>query len=279
MTSPPTVLTFGEALVGLRQRRRKPACCDPVHPVCRWCGPQCRRRPHKAWGSHHLDKRLGDDAHGDYLADAIGELGIIPLVRRVSGPTALMFKAGGAGGDPQVLQIRHQAHSQARRSAADRGRPCRWKASHLHLTGIMLGISPVLRAAADTARGGCRGRVSVSFDPNLRPNFWPHRDEMRAIVNTFASHASVVMPGLGEGRLLTGMTIPRQSPRCTWTPAPVRWRSSWAPRAPRPGRPTDKTTQSRAVRRYPGRHRWGRRWLRRRLPRRVPRQRQPAGAS
>ena len=43
-----------------------------------------------------------------------------------------------------------------------------------------------------------------SFDPNLRLNLWPDRDEMRAIVNTFAAHASVVMPGLGEGRLLTG---------------------------------------------------------------------------
>ena len=44
----------------------------------------------------------------------------------------------------------------------------------------------------------------MSFDPNLRLNLWPDRDEMRAVVNTFAAHATVVMPGLGEGRLLTG---------------------------------------------------------------------------
>ena len=51
---------------------------------------------------------LGEDAHGDYLADAVDQLGITPLVRRASGPTALMFKAGGADGDPEVLQVRHE---------------------------------------------------------------------------------------------------------------------------------------------------------------------------
>ena len=44
---------------------------------------------------------LGDDAHGDYLADAVAELGITPLVRRAAGPTALMFKAGGARRRPR----------------------------------------------------------------------------------------------------------------------------------------------------------------------------------
>ena len=43
----------------------------------------------------------------DYLADAVDQLGITPLVRRAGGPTALMFKAGGADGDPEVLQVRH----------------------------------------------------------------------------------------------------------------------------------------------------------------------------
>ena len=48
----------------------------------------------------------------------------------------------------------------------------------------------------------------MSFDPNLRLNLWPDRDEMRAVVNTVAARATVVMPGLAEGRLLTGHDDP-----------------------------------------------------------------------
>ena len=150
---------------------------------------------------------LGDDAHGDYLADAVGQLGVTPLVRSASGPTALMFKAGGADGDPEVLQVRHASafahHAEALLTddvfAFD-------GIQHLHLTGIALGISPTARAAgADAARRRTSlPELSVSFDPNLRLNLWPDRDEMRGMINTVAARATVVMPGLAEGRLLTG---------------------------------------------------------------------------
>ena len=70
---------------------------------------------------------------------------------------ALMFKAGGADGDPEVLQVRHQTafaqHADALLTAdvlALDG------IDHLHLTGITLGISPVVRAA----RSPCSRRPS-----------------------------------------------------------------------------------------------------------------------
>jgi sugar/nucleoside kinase (ribokinase family) len=79
----------------------------------------------------------------------------------------------------------------------------------VHLTGITLGISPVVRAVALTLlEAAVAARVRVSFDPNLRLNLWPDRDEMRTVVNTFTAQATVVMPGLGEGRLLTGHDSP-----------------------------------------------------------------------
>ena len=90
------MLTFGEALVGyasvednLRiatQFTRFPGGADLNVAV-----GLTRLGVRTTWASV-----LGDDAHGDYLADAVGQLGITPLVRRASGPTALMFKAGGA---------------------------------------------------------------------------------------------------------------------------------------------------------------------------------------
>jgi sugar/nucleoside kinase (ribokinase family) len=210
MTSPPTVLTFGEALVGyasvednLRaatQFTRFPGGADLNVAV-----GLTRLGVRTTWASV-----LGEDAHGDYLADAVDQLGITPLVRRANGPTALMFKAGGADGDPEVLQIRHETafaqHADVLLTAdvlAFDG------IDHLHLTGITLGVSPVVRAVALTLlEAAAAARVSVSFDPNLRLNLWPDRDEMRAIVNTVAAQATVVMPGLGEGRLLTGHDDP-----------------------------------------------------------------------
>jgi sugar/nucleoside kinase (ribokinase family) len=210
MTSPPTVLTFGEALVGyasvednLRaatQFTRFPGGADLNVAV-----GLTRLGVRTTWASV-----LGEDAHGDYLADAVDQLGITPLVRRANGPTALMFKAGGADGDPEVLQVRHEtAFAQHADVLLTADVLALDGIDHLHLTGITLGVSPVVRAVALTLlEAAAAARVSVSFDPNLRLNLWPDRDEMRAIVNTVAAQATVVMPGLGEGRLLTGHDDP-----------------------------------------------------------------------
>ena len=205
-----TVLTFGEALVGyasvegdLRtatQFTRFPGGADLNVAV-----GLTRLGVRTTWASV-----LGNDAHGDYLADAVRQLGMTPLVRRADGPTALMFKAGGADGDPEVLQVRHASafarHAEALLTsdvlALDSVR-------HLHLTGIVLGISPATRGAALTLLDAAvDAGLSVSFDPNLRLNLWPDHDEMRGMINTVAARAAVLMPGLAEGRLLTGASEP-----------------------------------------------------------------------
>lgn len=211
MTSPPTVLTFGEALVGYgsiednlkvaTQFTRFPGGADLNVAV-----GLTRLGLRATWASV-----LGDDPHGDYLADAVDRLGITPLVRRAAGPTALMFKAGGADGDPEVLQVRHQTafaeHADALLTADVLGFE---GIDHLHLTGIVLGISPVVRAAAFTLfEAAIAAGVSVSFDPNLRLNLWPDREEMRTVINTVAERATVVMPGLEEARLLTDQLEPK----------------------------------------------------------------------
>ena len=206
MTSAASALTFGEALVGYA------SVADNLRTATQFSRFPGGADLNVAVGLTRLGIRtvwasvLGNDAHGDYLADVVGQLGITPLVRRASGPTALMFKAGGADHDPEVLQVRHETafaqHADVLLTAdvlALEG------IDHVHLTGITLGISPVVRAAALTLlEAAVAAGVSVSFDPNLRLNLWPDRDEMRTVVNTFAAQATVVMPGLGEGQLLTG---------------------------------------------------------------------------
>jgi 2-dehydro-3-deoxygluconokinase len=206
-----TVLTFGEALVGYATVE------DNLRTATQFNRFPGGAELNVAVGLTKLGVRttwasvLGDDAHGDYLADAIGQLGVTPLVRRASGPTALMFKAGGAYGDPEVLQVRHGSafarHTEALLTsdvlALD-------GIQHVHLTGIALGISPAARAAVLTLLDAAlNAELSVSFDPNLRLNLWPDADEMRGLINTVGSRATVVMPGLAEGQLLTGASEPK----------------------------------------------------------------------
>lgn len=50
--------------------------------------------------------------------------------------------------------------------------------------------------------------ASISFDPNLRPSLWPNENAMRTTLNELASRADWVLPGLAEGRLLTGCESP-----------------------------------------------------------------------
>jgi 2-dehydro-3-deoxygluconokinase len=206
----PAVLTFGEALVGyatveesLRvgtQFTRFPGGADLNVAV-----GLTRLGTSATWASV-----LGEDAHGDYLADVIGDLGVEVVLTRAAGPTALMFKAGGADSDPEVLQVRtatafaaHAADVLSHDLLAFDG------LDHLHLTGITQGISEAACATAFALLEAARSHgLTVSFDPNLRLNLWPDQDKMRGLINTAASQATIVLPGLGEGALLTARREP-----------------------------------------------------------------------
>ena len=47
--------------------------------------------------------------------------------------------------------------------------------------------------------------ASISFDPNLRPSLWSSEEQMRDSLNALAASADWVLPGLAEGRQLTGL--------------------------------------------------------------------------
>lgn len=51
---------------------------------------------------------------------------------------------------------------------------------------------------------------TICFDPNLRPALWRSQTEMAETLNALASHADIVMPGLGEGLILTGKSSPEE---------------------------------------------------------------------
>ena len=209
MTSP-AVLTFGEALVGyatvqesLRVGTRFTR--FPGGAELNVAVGLTRLGTSATWASV-----LSEDAHGDYLADVIGDLGVGVALTRAAGPTALMFKAGGADRDPEVLQVRTATAFAEHATAVLTPDLLAFDGlDHLHLTGITLGISEAACATAFALLEAAQSHgLTVSFDPNLRLNLWPDQDKMCALINTVASQATIVLPGLGEGALLTGRREP-----------------------------------------------------------------------
>ncbi|USX18888.1 sugar kinase [Oxalobacteraceae bacterium OTU3REALA1] len=153
--------------------------------------------------------RLGQDSLGRHLRAFMEAEGLDLRHLRMDDDSATGFmlkQMAEDGADPQVEYFR-------RGSAASRLSPLDMpeqgsdfqRARVLHLTGISPALSAGCRelvlAMARQAR--VDGRL-VCFDPNLRPRLWRSQAEMIATVNALASQADVVMPGLAEGRLLTG---------------------------------------------------------------------------
>ena len=82
-------------------------------------------------------------------------------------------------------------------------------ARHLHATGVFAAISATsLQAACKTLQVMRAAGRTISFDPNLRPTLWATPELMRHWINHLAVQADWVLPGLDEGRFLTGEQTP-----------------------------------------------------------------------
>lgn len=151
--------------------------------------------------------RVGDDAFGRFLRAALEREGLSQdlVATDPERSTGFMLKSlAVAGADPAIDYYRRGSAASSM-DAGDLARASPGRARHVHLTGILPGLSAGCRALAlalaTTARA--QGR-SVSFDPNLRSRLWQSKDEMVDTVNGLAALADLVLPGLAEGRLLTG---------------------------------------------------------------------------
>jgi 2-dehydro-3-deoxygluconokinase len=154
--------------------------------------------------------RLGADSMGRYLLAELRREGV-DCARVACDPgqrTGFLFKGRVREGDPPVEY--HRQGSAASRMGPDDVDPDWLRATrHLHATGVFAAISASSLAAAhhsiETMRAAGR---SVSFDPNLRPSLWASTEAMRTGINRLAARAHTVLPGLEEGRLLTGEDTP-----------------------------------------------------------------------
>lgn len=155
--------------------------------------------------------RVGNDSFGRYLCATLDHEGVDRSHVAVTGehPTGFMLKSRSDDGSDPATEYFRRGSAASRMGPADIPKAYCAASRHLHLTGIFVAVSPTTREmvfelAADARAAG----RTVSFDPNLRPTLWPSKDEMVECLNRLASSSDWVLPGLEEGRLLTGRESP-----------------------------------------------------------------------
>ena len=155
--------------------------------------------------------RLGADSMGRYLLATLQREGI-DCSKVVSDPTqrtGLMLKGRTSDGSDPPIEYHRAGSAASRMGPADVDEAWLRSARHLHATGVFAAVSAsTLEAAKKSIRVMREAGRTVSFDPNLRPTLWASTEQMRHEVNGLAAQADWVLPGLEEGRLLTGEATP-----------------------------------------------------------------------
>lgn len=155
--------------------------------------------------------RLGDDSFGRYIRRALEAEGIdcSAVATDTTRPTGFMLKSRALEGQDPVVEYFRRGSAASALSTADFDASRFLSARHLHVTGITPALSASCAELVEHAMKAMRaaGRT-VSFDPNLRPKLWPGREAMAAHLNRLAGLADWVLPGIAEGRTLTGLDTP-----------------------------------------------------------------------
>lgn len=154
--------------------------------------------------------KLGEDSLGRYILDTQNREGIdtsrVKLTHEK--PTGLLLKSRVLKGDPKVEYYR-KGSAASTLGIADFDPAYFASAGHLHVTGISAALSPSMlefsRHAMDYMKNQNR---TISFDPNLRPVLWSDQETMIQTINELAFRSDWLFPGIGEGRLLTGLEEP-----------------------------------------------------------------------
>ncbi|WP_069999346.1 sugar kinase [Cellulosilyticum sp. I15G10I2] len=150
--------------------------------------------------------KLGRDPFGKYLIDFLEKENIDTSLICYDDhfPTAFQLKGKTSVGDPDVAYYRNgSAASNLRVDDVD---DIDMKGfNHFHLTGIFPALSDKSRATLlyliEKAKNS---KLSTSFDPNLRLSLWKDSADMVATINKIAFRCDTVLPGISEGKILTG---------------------------------------------------------------------------
>jgi len=151
--------------------------------------------------------RLGIDSMARHLLAVMEREGVdcSHVVCDAAQRTGFMIKGRAAGGGDPAIEYHRSGSAASLFEPAQIDVAWLTSARHLHATGIFPALSDNCLATARRSLQLMRaaGRT-ISFDPNLRPTLWPSPEHMREVTNELAAQADWVLPGIEEGRFLTG---------------------------------------------------------------------------
>lgn len=202
------VLTIGEAM-GLLVADQPGALEDVESFTRHLCGAELNYAVGMARLGNHVAyiSKVGGDPFGKCICKFLRQNGIDDRYVEIDGEhmTGFQMKEKVLKGDPAVSNIRKNT-AFSHMTAADIENIAWDGIDLLHLTGIPLALSESCRETMYALMQQARSHgVPISFDPNLRPMLWKSPDNMIQTINDAAPYADIFMPGLSEGKILTGM--------------------------------------------------------------------------
>lgn len=156
--------------------------------------------------------KLGEDPFGKQIVKGLEKNGIQTELVSWSKErtTGFMMKSMVSSGDPDIFYFRKNSAASTL-SEEDVEKVDFSNYQWVHVTGILPALSVSTRKATmallDKAR---ENGLTISFDPNLRPQLWPSQQEMVDTLNEIASKSDIVLPGDSEGLIMTGSKDPEK---------------------------------------------------------------------
>lgn len=155
--------------------------------------------------------RVGDDSFGHFVLETLRREGIdaagVTLDERY--PTGFQLKSKTENGTDPIVEYFRKGSAASHLSPDDFQSDHFARARHLHLSGVAAALSASAYALLEQAACAMKAQgKTLSFDPNLRPVLWRSEAEMVEKINHLAVQADWVLPGIGEGIILTGQRTP-----------------------------------------------------------------------
>lgn len=155
--------------------------------------------------------KLGTDPFGTYIENKLHAEGIeTQITKDAEHFTGYQLKNKVLEGDPAVFYYRKNSAASCM-TEEDVEKADLEGAKLLHITGIPPALSQSCRNATYRLIERAREhKMTVTFDPNLRPTLWESKSVMIRTINDIASRADIVLPGTGEGKILMGSDKPEE---------------------------------------------------------------------
>lgn len=154
--------------------------------------------------------KLGNDEFGLFIRNVIRGEGVdtAQVLFDDNYSTGIFFKERTLGKDPNVYYYRNNSAASTL-SIEDIDDSYIKQAKYIHLTGITLALSPsnrkVVKETIKKAKNS--NEQFVVFDPNIRLKLWTEKDARNELID-IAKDCDIFMPGIDEGKLLTGEEKP-----------------------------------------------------------------------